>query len=144
MCYWLPKFLLFFFKLSFSLCAHLCVRVDEKVEIGNRTDLVTTTSQPSVYLSAQTVKGICPTAENLTRSQSITDAIEERAPQNTEFVKRRATTFDIDMPTQRQGKNAPRRRLFVSFSFSLLYLPLLGFHVMLKRREGIRVITFLL
>ena len=92
---------------------HLRICVDEKAEVGNRPGLVTTTSQPSVYLSTHAVKGTWPTVESLTRSQSITNAIEERTFQDPEFVKRRATT--IDMPTQHHGKKTTRRRLFVSF-----------------------------
>ncbi|CDS39357.1 ras gtpase activating protein [Echinococcus multilocularis] len=93
------------------------ISLDDKTEVSNQSGLVTATSQPSVYLSAHAVKGTWPTVENIIRAQSITHATEETVTRDPEFVKRRATTLDIDMSTpQRQGKTGSRRRLFSLFS----------------------------
>lgn len=116
-----PEFL--FFQISSCTCAFTyrapTSRLDEKSEVRNYIEgpLNNSISQPSIYLSTNSNKATLSTVEKLTRSQSIVIQVDDNSLHlDPEIVKRRATTLAVNMSSQRQGKTANRRRLFVSLS----------------------------
>ncbi|VDD74659.1 unnamed protein product [Mesocestoides corti] len=98
--------------------------LNEKLDRSRQQGLVIATSQPSVYLSPDAVKGTwrnaattsLPKGDKLTRAHSAAYDADDCPSNDTELLKRRATTLDIDMSTKGQGKAASRRRLFGLFS----------------------------